>query len=183
MSPNNHYWHNLGMSFSLSFTGYIWNFAFNTNWLFWLFVILRALFHHICLVFQIHQLCIYTHCSVILTCIGSANILFIDKWRNVFCKFLFRLFDSTSKIRNNKNLAKISTYTVNLIRKVHDWEISWDGLIWPMQLCYSPCSYSWFIFPLSCKCYHSMFSLTYSFIKPLISWVVCKNTPLKHDKG
>ena len=36
---------------SLSFTGCLWNFVFNTNWLFWLSVILRVLFLHICPLF------------------------------------------------------------------------------------------------------------------------------------
>ena len=36
---------------SLSFTGCFWNFVFNTNWLFWLSVILRLLFLHICPLF------------------------------------------------------------------------------------------------------------------------------------
>ena len=36
---------------SLSFTGCLWNFIFNTNWLFWLSIILRVLFLHICPLF------------------------------------------------------------------------------------------------------------------------------------
>ena len=36
---------------SLSFTGCLWNFVFNTNWLFWLSVISRVLFLHICPLF------------------------------------------------------------------------------------------------------------------------------------
>ena len=36
---------------SLSFTGCLWNFIFNTNWLFWLSIISRVLFLHICPLF------------------------------------------------------------------------------------------------------------------------------------
>ena len=59
--------------------------------------------------FQIQQLCIHTQCSVI----GGTNFSFIDEWREYISRvFIFRVWDLTREIRENKNPAKISTYTV-----------------------------------------------------------------------
>ena len=46
--------------------------------------------------------------------IGGTNFLFIDEWIKgiYFASFYFRVCVLTRKIRENKNLAKISTYTV-----------------------------------------------------------------------
>ena len=63
--------------------------------------------------FQIQQLCIHTQCSVILACHWWYK-LFVHWWIKgiYFASFYFRVWDLTRKIRENKNPAKISTYTV-----------------------------------------------------------------------
>ena len=64
-------------------------------------------------IFQIQQLCIHTQCSVILACHWWYK-LFIHWWMKgiYFASFYFRVWDLTREIRENKNPAKISTYTV-----------------------------------------------------------------------
>ena len=49
-----------------------------------------------------------------LRVIGGTNFLFIDEWREYFASFYFRVWDLTREIRENKNPAKISTYTVTV---------------------------------------------------------------------
>ena len=65
--------------------------------------------------FQIQQLCIHTQsqCSVILVCHWWYK-LFVHWWMKGihFASFYFRVWDLTREIRENKNPAKISTYTV-----------------------------------------------------------------------
>ena len=63
--------------------------------------------------FQIQQLCIHTPCSVILACHWWYK-LFVHWWMKgiYFASFCFRVWDLTREIRENKNPAKISTYTV-----------------------------------------------------------------------
>ena len=63
--------------------------------------------------FQIQQLCIHTQCSVILACHWWYK-LFVHWWMKgiYFASFYFRVWDLTREIRENKNPAKISTYTV-----------------------------------------------------------------------
>ena len=60
--------------------------------------------------FQIQQLCIHTQCSVILVCHWWYKF-FVHWWMKGihFASFYFRVWDLT---RENKNPAKISTYTV-----------------------------------------------------------------------
>ena len=48
-----------------------------------------------------------------LRVIGGTNFSFIDEWREYISRvFIFRVWDLTREIRENKNPAKISTYTV-----------------------------------------------------------------------
>ena len=54
-------------------------------------------------IFQIQQLCMHTSCTVILPCIGGANLLFIDEMKGIyFASFYFHIFDSTREICENK---------------------------------------------------------------------------------
>ena len=64
-------------------------------------------------IFQIQQLCMHTLYSVILACHWRYR-LFVHWWMKgiYFASFYFRVCDLTCKIHANKNLAKISTYTV-----------------------------------------------------------------------
>ena len=63
-------------------------------------------------IFQIRQLCIHTQCSIILACHWWYK-LFVHWWMKgiYFTSFYFRAWDCTREIRENKNPAKISTYT------------------------------------------------------------------------
>ena len=50
--------------------------------------------------------------------IGGTNVLFIDEWTKgiYFASFYFRICVLFRKIRENKNLSKISNYTVPIIK-------------------------------------------------------------------
>ena len=54
--------------------------------------------------------CMHTCCTVILASIGSAYFLFTGEWREYISQVF--IFYSTCKICKNKNLKKISTYTI-----------------------------------------------------------------------
>ena len=56
----------------------------------------------------------FTHSAVLyLHVIGGTNFSFIDEWREYISRvFNFCVWDLTREIRENKNPAKISTYTV-----------------------------------------------------------------------
>ena len=65
-------------------------------------------------IFQIQQLFIHTQCSVIILACHWWYKLFVHWWMKgiYFASFYFRVWDLT---RENKNPAKISTYTVSYI--------------------------------------------------------------------
>ena len=65
------------------------------------------------LVFQIRQLRMYTQYSVILACHWWYKLFFHWWMKGIyFASFYFRVYGLTREIRENKNPAKISTYTV-----------------------------------------------------------------------
>ena len=65
-------------------------------------------------IFQIQQLCIHTQCSVVLACHWWYKLFFHWWMKGIyFASFYFRAWNLTREIRENKNPAKISTYTVS----------------------------------------------------------------------